>query len=56
MPPSTSRAMVDPTTFTSPIVRAPRSFASRTAASVSAVSPLWEMAITRVRSSTTGFR
>ena len=39
MPPSASRAIVEPTTFTRPSVRAPRRFASRIAASVSAVSP-----------------
>src|SRR2546422_2922696 len=52
MPPSTSRAIVLPTTFTSPRVRAPRRFASRSAASVSAVSPDWEMPTTRDRKST----
>ena len=39
MPPSTSRAIVEPTTLTRPTVRAPRRLASRIAASVSAVSP-----------------
>ena len=39
MPPSDSRAIVEPTTFTMPSARAPRRCASRMAASVSAVSP-----------------
>ena len=40
--------MVEPTTLTSPMVRAPRRLASRMAASVSAVSPDWEMPMTSV--------
>ena len=39
MPPSDSRAIVLPTTFTIASARCPRRFASRNAASVSAVSP-----------------
>ena len=41
--------MVEPTAFTIPMVGAPRRFASRRAASVSAVSPDWLMASTSVR-------
>ena len=48
--------MLLPTTFTIPSVCAPRCFASRRAASVSAVSPLWEIPMTSVRSSTMGLR
>ena len=40
-PPSDSRAMLLPTTFTIPSTVAPLAFASRSADSVSAVSPLW---------------
>src|SRR5919198_797280 len=56
MPPSSSRAMVDPTTFTSPSVLAPRRFASRIAASVSAVSPDCEITMLSVFFVTIGFR
>ena len=49
MPPSSSRAIVEPTTFTMPSVRAPRRFASRIAASVSAVSPDCEITMHSVR-------
>ncbi len=56
IPPSTSRAMVLPTTLTIPSVCAPRRFASRSAASVSAVSPDCEMTMTSVCSSTSGLR
>src|SRR5688500_7306974 len=55
-PPSDSRAIVDPTTFTMPIARAPRRCASRMAASVSAVSPDWEMTMHKVRSLMIGLR
>ncbi len=48
---------VDPEVeFTMPMVRAPRALASLSAASVSAVSPDWLIAITRVPSWRTGFR
>ena len=55
MPPSSSRAIVEPTTFTMPSVFAPRRLASRIAASVSAVSPDWEITMHSVRSVTIGF-
>ena len=41
MPPSTWRAIVEPTTFTIPITRPPLRCSSCTAASVSMVSPDW---------------
>ncbi len=50
-----SRAIVEPTTLQMPTVAAPCSFASRTAPRVSAVSPDWLIAITRVSGSTTGW-
>ncbi len=56
MPPSSSRAMVEPTTFTIPSARAPRCCASRIAASVSAVSPDCDITMHSVRSVTIGFR
>ena len=51
-----SLAMEEPTTLTMDNIRAPRRFASRKAASVSAVSPDWLMMIHKVRSSTSGSR
>ena len=48
--------MVEPTTLQMAKARAPRFLASLTAASVSAVSPDWEMARTKVLGSTTGSR
>ena len=54
MPASVSRAMVEPTAFTMPRASAPLSLASRRAASVSAVSPDWLMAMTTVPSSMIG--
>ena len=56
MPPSDSRAMVEPTTFTIPRERAPRLFASRIAASVSAVSPDCEITMHSVLGPITGLR
>jgi len=47
---------VEPTTLTTPSASAPFSFASRKAASVSAVSPDWLMATATVPSSTSGLR
>ena len=44
MPPSASRAIAEPTTFTMPRTRAPLRFSSCTAASTSYVSPDWETA------------
>ena len=55
-PPSDSRAIVEPTTFTTPSARAPRRRASRIAASVSSVSPDCEITSTIVPSSTIGLR
>ena len=55
-PASVSRAMVLPTTFTAPRLRAPRSLASVNAARVSAVSPLWLMGTMTVPSSMMGLR
>src|SRR5690606_17916335 len=51
-----ARAMDDPTTLQTPMMMAPRSFASSIAASVSAVSPDWETAITTSPSRMTGLR
>ena len=48
---STSRVTCEPGEFVIATVRAPRSRASRSAASVSAVSPDWEMPMTSVSSS-----
>ena len=56
MPPSASRAIAEPTTFTTPSTRAPLRFSSWTAASTSYVSPDWETATYRVSGSTTGLR
>ena len=56
MPPSSSRAIVEPTWFTRPSVFAPRRFASRIAASVSAVSPDCEITMHSVLSVTIGLR
>ena len=56
MPPSDSRAIVEPTTFTIPSARAPRRCASRIAASVSAVSPDCEITMHSVLSLMIGFR
>ena len=53
---SASRAMLEPTTFTMPMVRTPRSLHRRRAASVSAVSPLWLMTIASASFSSTGLR
>ena len=55
-PPSSSRAIVEPTTFTNPSVLAPRRLASRMAASVSAVSPDCEITTQSVFGPTIGFR
>ena len=54
--PSASRVACEPITFVIASTRAPRSRASRIAASVSAVSPDWEMPITRSPGPTTGLR
>ena len=51
---SASRAMEEPTTFTTASVRPPRRLASRMAAMVSSVSPDWLMTMTRDFSSTSG--
>jgi hypothetical protein len=48
--------MVEPTTLTTPRESAPRSLASSSAASVSAVSPDWLTAMTTVPSSMMGLR
>ena len=56
MPASVSRAIVEPTTLTTPTAVAPFSLPSRRAASVSAVSPDWLTATTTVFSSTSGLR
>ena len=48
--------MVEPTTFTTASVRAPRRFASRRAANVSAVSPDWEITMTKAFSSSSSLR
>ena len=48
---SASRVICEPGEFVTASVRAPRSRARRRAASVSAVSPDWEMATTSVPSS-----
>jgi len=56
IPQSVSRAMVEPTTFTMPKLRAPQDCASRSASSVSAVSPDWEMPITTSSSLISGRR
>ena len=55
-PPSDSRAIVDPTTLQIPRTRAPFRLASRIAASVSAVSPDWLIAMTSVPGGRIGFR
>ena len=54
--PSESRVAWLPMMLVTASTFAPRSRASRIAASVSAVSPDWEMPITRSRSSSTGLR
>ena len=46
--PAASRVSIEPWTLQMAMGSAPRRFASRNAASVSAVSPLWEMATARV--------
>ena len=51
---SASFAMEEPTTFTMPKTFAPSALASCSAAFVSAVSPDWEMMMTRVLSSMMG--
>ena len=48
MPKSVSRASELPTTFVTPAINPPFSLISRKAASVSAVSPLWEIATYKV--------
>ena len=48
--------VLEPTTFTMPMVRTPRSLHRRRAASVSAVSPLWLMTIASASFSSTGLR
>ena len=48
--------MVEPTTFTIPMMRQPRRRASLSAASVSAVSPDWLIPMTRVVGVSTGLR
>ena len=53
---SASRAMEEPTTFTMPMVRTPRSLHSRRAARVSAVSPLWLIMTAMESGSSTGSR
>mmetsp|Transcript_9910 Transcript_9910/g.22529 ORF Transcript_9910/g.22529 Transcript_9910/m.22529 type:complete len:215 (-) Transcript_9910:1031-1675(-) len=55
-PASVVRAMLEPTTLTMPIVRALNSCAIRMASKVSAVSPLWEMAITTSSEEIKGLR
>ena len=54
--PSASRVACEPMTLVTASTCAPRSRASRIAASVSAVSPDWEMPMTRSPSPTTGSR
>ena len=54
--PSASRVACEPTMLVIASTRAPRSRASRIAASVSAVSPDWVMPITRSPGPTTGSR
>ena len=54
--PSASRVSMLPTTLHTAAVRAPLALASRIAASVSAVSPDWEMKTQSVLSSTSGSR
>ena len=54
--PSASRVTCEPITFVIASTAAPRSFALRIAASVSAVSPDWEIPITRSPGPTTGLR
>jgi hypothetical protein len=54
--PSASRVICDPIALVSASTRAPRSEARRMAASVSAVSPDCEMAITRSPGPMTGLR
>ena len=51
---SASRVMADPTVFVTAMTGQPRSRASRVGAIVSAVSPDWVTAMTRVRSSSGG--
>ncbi len=51
---SASRVMADPTVLVTAITGQPRSRARRVGAMVSAVSPDWVTAITRVRSSSGG--
>ena len=55
-PLSVSRAILDPTTLQTPKTCAPASFAVFIAASVSAVSPLWEIAMTTSSGRIMGFR
>ena len=54
--PSASRVACEPMPFVSASTVAPRSRASRIAASVSAVSPDWEMPITSSPGPVTGLR
>ena len=54
--PSASRVACEPMTFVTASTVAPRSRASRIAASVSAVSPDWVMPMTRSPGPTTGLR
>ncbi len=54
--PCDARGIAESTTFEIASTRAPRMRASFTAASVSAVSPLWEMTMTRSLAPTTGSR
>ncbi len=54
--PSTRRAIAEPGTFTTPTVGAPARIASVNAATVSAVSPDWEIPTTSVRGPTRFFR
>src|SRR5438132_1340385 len=56
VPAPISRAIVEPTVFTTPLTTAPFLFASLIAKIVSAVSPDWEIAKTKVFLFTTGSR
>ena len=56
MPPSLSRAIVEPTTLTSPMIWPPLRLTSRTANAVSAVSPDWLTATYSVSGSMIGLR
>ena len=56
VPACVARAMLEPMAFTTPYMKAPLFFASSTAARVSAVSPLWDIAMTTSSGVTTGLR